>query len=128
MSAPSESSITRVAGVLSKPEGMSVRDICLELGVSRQTTIKWLTLMERSGLLHKSHRTNGKKGRPQSVYHPTASLSRFVLDHHQRSAVMIDFPVISALCRFNAKMTCGLANGGNLCCLDACPLLKESFF
>ena len=85
--------------------------------------------MEKSGLLWKTYQSTGKKGRPLGVYHPTRSLSDLMLQHHHRSSVMVDFPVLSAMCRFNGKGVCQLA-GQRLerCRIEVCPVLKSPLF
>ena len=125
MRGPSELSIAKVAGILSQSRGMTVKEIIDGLGVSRQTAIRWLTLMENGGLLYKTHKASGMKGRPTSVYHPTVGLSDFLKSHHHRSSIMVDFPLISAICRFNSKGYCELMGRSRLLCeMEICPLLN----
>jgi DNA-binding MarR family transcriptional regulator len=129
MPAPSELSIAKVAGILSQSTGATMKEIREGLGVSRQTTIRWLTLMEKSGFLWKTFQSNGKKGRPLGVYHPTESLSELMRQHHRRSGVMLDFPVLSAMCRFNSRGICDLTGlGPERCQIEACPVLKTPLF
>ena len=127
MPVPGELSIARVAGVLSQSRGMTVGEIREGLGVSRQTAIRWLALMERSGLVWKTLQSSGKKGRPLGIYNPTEKLSDLV--HRHRPSVMLDFPVISAICRFNVRGACGLTRpDGERCRMEGCPLLKNPPF
>lgn len=124
----SELSIAKVAGMLSQSRGMTVREIREGLHVSRQTTIRWLALMEKSGLLWKTYQSTGKKGRPLGVYHPTEGLADFLVQNHHRSSVMVDFPVLSAMCRFNARGVCGLTKAKSQACeMENCPVLKALF-
>jgi len=84
--------------------------------------------MEKSGLLYKTQRASGKRGRPLGVYHPTERLSDFVKEHHFRSTVMLDFPVVSAVCRFNVKGICDLTGkSSEECGLETCPLFETHF-
>jgi DNA-binding MarR family transcriptional regulator len=127
--AQSELSIAKVAGILSQSTGMTVKEIREGLGVSRQTAIRWLALMEKSGLLWKTYQSNGKKGRPVGVYHPTEKLPDLMRQHHRRSGVMVDFPVLSAMCRFNSRGVCDLTGlGSERCKIEACPVLKTPLF
>jgi predicted ArsR family transcriptional regulator len=129
MPTSTELSITKVAGILSQSRGMTLKEIREGLGVSRQTTIRWLTLMEKSGLLWKTYHSTGKKGRPLGVYHPTEDLSDFMQKRHRRSAVMLDFSVLSAMCRFNSRGMCGLSRPrSERCKIEVCPVLKTTLF
>ena len=104
---------------------MTVKEIREGMGVSRQTAIRWLTLMEKSGLLWKTYQSTGKKGRPLGIYHPTESLSDLMRQNHHRSGVMLDFPVLSAMCRFNSRTVCGLTGlSAEGCKIEGCPVLK----
>ena len=119
-----ELSVAKVAAILSQSSGITLKEIIDGLGVSRQTTIRWLALMEEGGYLYKTHRATGMKGRPLGIYHPTQQLADFLKERHHRSAVMIDFPVMSALCRFNLKGKCSLTRqGSERCGMEICPLL-----
>jgi len=85
--------------------------------------------MEKSGLLWKTYQSNGRKGRPLGIYHATGNLSDFVLQHHRRSSLMLDFPVLSAMCRFNSRGVCDLTGlGPERCKLEVCPVLKTPMF
>jgi predicted ArsR family transcriptional regulator len=125
MSTPSQSSVSRVASVLSRPGGMTLKEISQALGVSRQTAIRWLTLMEKGGLVHRVHRTDGKRGRPQGVYHPTTSLSKFLEENRERPTVLVKFSAIISVCRHHSKGVCNsVDNNQKRCDLVLCPLLK----
>jgi hypothetical protein len=108
---------------------MTVKEIREGMGVSRQTAIRWLALMEKSGLLWKTYQTTGKKGRPLGIYHPTEGLSDLMRQHHRRAGVMLDFPVLSAMCRFNSRGVCGLTGlKAERCGIEGCPVLEAPLF
>jgi len=85
--------------------------------------------MEKGGLLWKTHQSSGKKGRPLGVYHPTENLSDFMQKHNRSSGVMLDFAVLSGMCRFNSRGVCTLSGpSSEKCGIEGCPVLKTPLF
>jgi len=124
MAALSELSVSRVAGILTQSDGITLREISQDLGVSRQTAIRWVTLMELDGLLNRSYRLNGRKGRPLGIYRPTKRLLEFLRVDKDGSAVLVNFSMIASVCRYNSNGECNrnLARQKK-CDAGACPLL-----
>ena len=122
---PGEGTIRRVAGVLSHSGGMSVGELCKGLGVSRQTMVRWLAVMEENGFVSRALRVSGKKGRPLGIYHPTNRLSEFTGWRLGSSTVSISFSSIAGVCKYNSGRRCGdRANPSGNCGSEFCALLK----
>jgi predicted transcriptional regulator len=117
--------ISLVANVLIKcPNGINLVDIVSELGVSKQTTIRWLACMEDVGLLLRTSVISGKRGRPDSRYQASDRLKKFQVTNSRGSLVLINFKTLASLCRFQSGGLCADPKSGTRDCnASDCPKL-----
>ena len=120
----SEFSICKVASVLSKPGGMTLNEVTTALSVSRPTALRWLTLMEGGGLVYRSYRMNGSKGRPSGVYHPSLGLRNKMTNQEGGTLAILSFAALKGVCRYKEEGKCAKRESAP-CGVLACPLLRE---
>ena len=103
----SEFQIQRVGNILlQNSEGKTLQEMIHELEASKVSTMKWLQLLEKDGLIYKTRLMKpGKKGRPQNVYHPTKKL-RTLSDEKTSDKVIIEFSKLRGICRYKKGGIC----------------------
>jgi transposase len=119
----SESTISKIAGIVFQPKGATLTEAARLLAVSRVTAIRWLALMESEGLLVRTQVMSGRRGRPQVVYRPTDKLMKLVETHNSGSIAIFSFPTLKGSCKHLVEGNCSFRTKSELCGAAICPLL-----
>jgi CTP-dependent riboflavin kinase len=116
----------KVGGILEGSEGKTLKEMIQELGTSKVSALKWLQSLEKDGLVYRTRLTNlGRKGRPQSVYHPTKNLKAFLGEESSNAMVVLDFSKLKIMCRYEKGGMCkALLPKLQRCESRLCPYLK----
>jgi len=119
----SNSTISRVSSIVFRQRGVTLSEITKELKVSRTTAIRWLALMQDEGFLNSRCDTNGARGRPRMVYHPTDKLRTRVLSYQSDSLAILSFATFKGACKYKVGDECTLRPLP--CGASVCPILHS---
>lgn len=120
----SESTISKIAGIVCQSKGTTLTEAARLLAVSRITAMRWLALMESEGLLDRTQLMSGRRGRPQGVYRPTDRLMKLVETHNSGSIAILSFPVLRGTCKHLVEGNCSFRTKAQPCGAAICPLLN----
>jgi predicted transcriptional regulator len=122
----SEFLVQKVGNILQGSDGKTLEEMIHELGASKVSALKWLQSLEKDGLVYRTRLMKaGRKGRPQSVYHPTKNLKTFIGKESSNSMVMLDFSKLKTICRYEKGGMCkALLPKLQRCESQLCPYLK----
>ena len=117
--------VRKVGSLLQGDEGKTLQEMISQLGTSKVSALKWLQSLEKDGLIYRTRiMKTGKKGRPQSLYHPTKNLKTF-LEKESSDAVIIGFSKLKVICRYKKGGMCkALLPKLQTCEQNICPYLK----
>lgn len=118
----SESTISKIAGIVIQSKGATLTEAARLLAVSRVTAIRWLALMESEGLLVRTQVMSGRRGRPQGIYRPTDKLMKLVEAHNSGSIAILGFPTLKGACKHLVEGDCGFQTKAQPCGAAICPL------
>ena len=119
----SDSTLSRISSVAFRQKGATLQDITRELKVSRNTAMRWLTLMRAEGFLSRSSNLNGARGRPRWVYHPTERLRARVVSFESDSVAVLSFAALREACKYLVDGECSVET--LRCGVSVCPILHS---
>jgi predicted ArsR family transcriptional regulator len=119
----SESTISKIAGIVFQSKGATLTEAARLLAVSRITAIRWLALMESEGLLARTQVISGRRGRPPGIYRPTDKLMKLVEVHNSSSVAILSFPNLKETCKHLVEGNCSFRAKAQPCGVAICPLL-----
>ena len=119
----SDMAVSRISSVAFRQRGVTLEDVTRELKVSRTTAIRWLAVMSAEGFLNRSCASNGARGRPRGIYHPTEKLRSRVLSYQSDSLAIVSFATFRGACKYIVGDECTLKPLP--CGASLCPILHS---
>jgi len=120
----SDDTISRTAAMVFQSKGATLSEISGRLAVSRVTAIRWISQMEDEGLLVRTQKRSGMRGRPEGVYHPTAKLLELVDTRSSGFIAVLPFNILKSACRHLVGGYCSFNAKAQLCEAAICPLMQ----